>query len=465
MLSFAFHPLVCADGACGPQACPPPGCFNAPKTLSVAIADQPDPVPPALQSVCPDPPANPCRSASPPLLDTAFPVGPNEITVKAALPAGVCPHEVQWKAESLMDDGITWQTRYEHVSLDSVAQQFLENGVYHVRFGAPGLDAGRTHRFSVAYCCDQITPPEIAGCTCWSSPSVSIQTTQYRAGQDLPQIPLDGNGTPIFQQEFSDGFRRPETTSKRSAATGTWLGGDGLGPATVWTDDNALSGIGNGSHIDGDSSGQWAVLPANAIAEYATLPARPDVFLETLVELGSNSSDNFNFDLRTRQHVDQGEVYWYIFKVAKGLQNAGSVPDLVLGVHPCPSSLPAGWTCHGTWAEIARVDIGALDCDGDGTAGDDIPDLRSNGQGEKVWIGMQAVDEQITQSVDLTGYLAWGTCDAGTDLMGCTNACTVVASDSSDQAQENMLGVPGTVGFDAHEQQYLMYVFRGGSKP
>jgi len=456
---------VLADGACGPESCPPPGCFNSPKTLAAAIADQPDPVPPSLQSICPEPPGDPCHVVSAPAVDPSFPLGANEITVKAALQAGICPYVVHWKVESLMDDGVTWHTRYVQGSFDSVQQQFLEDGTYHVRYGAPGLEANRRHRVSVAYCCRGISPPDVAGCTCWSSPSAPVQTDPYRAGVDLPRTPLDANGVPLFEQEFSDSFRRPPTTAKRDMATGDWLGGDGLGPASVWHDANPASGVGNGAHIGGDGAAFFAVLPKNSAAEYAVAPARPDVFVEALVESGANDTDSFNFDLRARQHVDGGEFYWYMLKVAKRLQNAGSVPDLILGVHPPPASLPSGWTDHGTWAEIERVDLGALDCDGDGTVGDDIPDLRSNGQGEKVWIGLQVTDAAQQPKVELKGYLSWGACSVSDDLLGCENVCLATGADTTEEARDRMIGSSGTTGFDSHEQEYLLYVFRGGSKP
>jgi hypothetical protein len=328
----------------------------------------------------------------------------------------------------------------------------------------------------VAFCCGAVTaPPGLPDCSCFSdwaydgtdqqgAPRGFVPST-YRSGVDTPLIPAG------FTEEAEDSFRRVKTRAKRGAGNPPPILGDGLGSATAWADETTAVDLFNGSRIA--DSGTHALLPPNAAAEFVTEPEQPHSLVEVEIALDANANDNLNFDLRARQ-ILVGSVYAYFVKIARGLQGAGSGrPDLILGVTPVPDPLPSGWVLHQGvgpypgWAEMARLTVpesaapAQPKCHGN-------PPIAPNGVG-KIWIRLEIVDDIEPDRPHVYAVLAWhdtaaAECGSSGDISACPRSCSIDEPDTSVNA-DVLFGQRGRWGFDAHEKNYRLLVWRAGSQP
>lgn len=404
-------------------------------------------------------------------------MGAQELVFKVEINENTfCPKSATWYID--YKDGVgVWQNLYTYQSPDSVHYQQddpVDPSKTVLRFGATGLKLGQQHRAAVGFCCGTTTP-ETPSCSCisdWAyadptaTPPVGYVPGSFRGGVDLPTIPAD------FTQEVEDSFRRPTTRAKRGAGNPPPQLGDGLGPNEIWNDENPISSLFNGSRI-GDT-GTYALLPANAAAEYEVEAADPHTFVEAKIALDSNANANLNFDLRARRFSENSVFYSYFVKIARGLQEApATAPDIIVAVTPAPNPLPSGWVLHAaagmipSWAEMARFSVPATPSSAQPSCYGNPP-IAANGVGS-IWIRLEVSDDDLTERPNVTATLAWhnntaSECGTSGDITSCPRACTVSAEDNSINASIFNLKT-GKFGYDAHEKNYRMLVWRAGSMP
>ncbi|MBP7149752.1 MAG: hypothetical protein KBD01_19675 [Acidobacteria bacterium] len=200
-LSLAIMPGTCA-------LCP----FLEPLMAAEVESD------PVLSQQCglwmpPPMPPSPCPVPASPVVDTSRTRAQGVVlTATVPLHLGGNARAAHWRAVALdACPGDMYHTLWTHRS----TQGFPPEGVAPnstVTFGAPGLIAGKLHRFYVAF---ENMNGEL---TCWSQSSITMTAA----------FPSDGPALPTGQSyRVRDDFDRPPT-SPRSA------GGDGLGPDAVW---------------------------------------------------------------------------------------------------------------------------------------------------------------------------------------------------------------------------------------
>ena len=402
------------------------------------------------------------------------------MTVRARVPAGICPRSVQWTVEYLADpdDPGSWQSLSTQVSEDSVQNEVGDGGEVYAVYGAAGLVPGRLHRVQVAHSCGPASP-ETPTVTCLSecpsgdplpACSARIMAGSFGAGTSSPAIP-QLPGSRAFSEELEDTFTRPATRPKRSPTDPGAPRGDGLGPDEIWHDDwGASAPILNGAFV---GQGGYAVLPLDSLVEHKTPAQNEHSFVEVKMATDQVTS-SYNIDLRGRRFSDGSVIHFYFVKFARNLQSAGDEPDLILNGTGCPSSMPPTWACKtdsGTgfsWVEMGRWTIGSQGNTAGGTSCTAMPALGDSTE-TKVWLRLEVEDDDEKRPV-VRGALGWNAdgseCPAGatSDLSSCQHFCQFTITDTSSNAS-TMKDHKGQWGIWAHEKPYRLHVFRAGSGP
>ena len=485
LLMALFCPSHAAETSpplCNPVTCPSPGCFRDPVLYVLTVAEvlRPDPTPPDWVDLCPPDPSPPCIVPENPTIDARFPVGAQELTMRARIPAAICPKGVYWTVEYQPDpsEPDTWLPLYTHFSEDSVIFGAWDGSDKYAVFGASGLVPGKLHRFSVAHSCDAMTFPEVPTMTCVSecpsgSPlppcSARQATVSFQAGASYPAIPALP-APRSFHQEVEDTFSRPETRPKRSQTSPSERIGDGLGPDEVWHDDwDATAPLLTGAHT---SEGGSALLPPSSLVEHQATAQNEHSFVE--IEIATDAATTgYNIDLRGRRFSSGSAIHFYFLKLARNLQQAGSEPDLILNATGCPETRPSSWTCKTdgasgfSWVEMARWNLGSAGNSAGGAKCTAMPPLGESAD-HKVWLRLEVEDNQDGEPI-VSGGIGWmddgSECPAGpTDLTACDRWCTFQVVDTSSQSG-TFKRMKGQWGIWSHERTYRLHVFRAGSAP
>lgn len=198
-----------------------------------------------------------------------------------------------------------------------------------VEYQATGLAPGERYRFRAAWC---RRPSTTKGCNCYPNDAGFVDLDGDQTADQQPSAFPAGPVGPPFSQVVEDRFDRGRTTPKRDRETDAWLGGDGLGPAPVYSDDatteSALSQ--NGSFIDAANGRGFASIPENAQISYKTpfpeqrgfadVEFRPHCTTAEPNPLSNSNCTatpiNYRVDARPRVKLSAGTPVLYMSQVA-----------------------------------------------------------------------------------------------------------------------------------------------------
>lgn len=358
------------------------------------------------------------------------------LTARTFHPTGGRIFAIWWKAEVVY--GTSTQVLWTQRTTEGIPALGLPVGTT-VRYGAPGLREGATHRFSVAF------EAANGSKTCWAPSTDSIPTPDFvKFGPPEPAS---------MGRRVQDDFDRPATVPVSQ-------NGDGLGPRLVWTPSDVYWAA-QTCEIADDQSAAW-VTPTSGFTYERLTEGHDKTYAEMEVRVDRASSPvdpGFRYNLQVQARVGatdptKGSTPSHAAKLLFGPRGC-TQPAIVLFRLP---EVYGQALCEVDGTGHLSASPGGVICDG--TTGHEIPpmdqaDPNDPTRSQPVWLRIE-VQNNIDGEPVIVGRVRWQ--DAG----GAWHVCeTGPGEEWTDRSAEKIV-TQGKWGASFHDRRYFVNVFRAG---